>query len=646
MNATRWWLILLMTIASLPPTARAHETDQFTVPAERKFADLGDFFNRWAYQAIDHGVNVTNAQIRQALAAHQPASALAELQSAPHVTMAVRDQWPWSVTQIEAFEQVLRSPRMRDRYPGRVVSYGERWAGVYENAFFPLDVREFAHLLFFSSTIEVYGTYMGTDKLGHFTDEGISYYFAYRGARDAGRGEREAIARAVLIGTQGLFSEQGLLGLAANADYSNADLSGNFAGFLFYRNLTEPVALKGALRPPMLMRDGPYWRPAADVRPDSGFFARFISDHLDEALNPGYFEPYMRPAMRDAVRARTATLLQHYCDEHGQPRTREWFDQKLRELSTYWGVDYGHLGKYDELVSIGNSCFTAVRPGARPEPSVDRSPQLASAVVLDAALRRACCSPGLEQMLIRSGANVNGADSRGQTALHWAASEPDGTAVATLLSEGADVEARDQDGRTPLQIAAASGSAAAVEALLHRGAETNERDNFRQTPLHLAAASQGARTIDDLLRAGAAPDAQDAFGRTPLHEAARTGSLPAVQRLLAAGASPNAADAYGYTPLHLACRRGCIGVVQLLLERGAQVSAASASGVTPLHEAALAGDVELARLLLDHGAHLDARDARGRVPVDVAGAHHYGEVVAVLRGHSGVAATPPVGGPR
>lgn len=512
-------LLLIIAGASL---ARGHETDQFTVPPNRKFADLGDYFNRWAYRAIEQGVNVTNTQIRRGLAAHQSAGAMSELQSGPHVTMAVRTQWPWSVTQIEEFEKILRSPEMRDQYPGRVVCYGERFAGVYEHAFLPFDVRAWAHILFFSSTIRVYGVYVGTDKFGHFTDEGINYYFEYRKWHDAGASESAAVARAVRLGSHGIMSEDGLLGLAANADYANGDISANFAGFLFYRNLTEPMRLKGRIYPSMLVRDGPFWKIADDVRPDSGFFARFISDHLDEALNPGFFEPYMRPAMHESVRARSAIILQHYADESGRPHDRAWFDRKLEELSTYWGIDYGHRGTYDELVSIGNSCTF---------------PKASQAAPVELSSAASSGDPSAQSAALA------------KTPLHARTS-------AELVSIGPAASRRDQFGRTPLHAVVLSKSQAALVRLLASGADVNAADDYGTTPLHLACRGGSVEMVKILLLHGSDPNARSAAGTTPLHEAASVGDSAMVELLLKTGAKPQTADDRGRTPSDVARAHG------------------------------------------------------------------------------------------
>jgi hypothetical protein len=500
------WLMIVLGVGA--PVALAHETDQFTVPPDRKFADLGDYFNRWAYVAISRGVEQANDVIHEAAARHAPATVMADLQSASRVTMAVRSQWPWSVTQIEKFERVLRSPGMQKRYPGRVVVYGERFDGVYRWAFFPLDLRQLSHLMYFSSTVKVYGTYMGTDKFGHFTDEGISYYYAYRNAIDGGADERRAVAAAVRIGTDGIMSESGLLGTAGTADYANGDVAANFAGFLFYRNLTEPVRIEGELRPPMLVHDGIYWKLAPDIRGDSGFFARFISDHLDEALNPGFFDAYMRPALHDAVRARTATLLRHYCDENGRPRDKQWFDDKLHELSTYWGQDYGHRGRYDELVSIGNACFGDIRDlgkgGIPPREQV--------------ALAR--LGP---RMLWIGSASPHARDEFGYTPLHDATSSGDLDAVTRLVSGGADPNAQDDGGTTPLHLACRHGHIRIARLLLEHGSDPRVSSNAGATALHEAALAGDEQLVRLLLSHGAQAGARDARGRTAADVAADHG---------------------------------------------------------------------------------------------------------------------------
>src|SRR6267142_1329065 len=65
----------------LASTAPAHETDQFTLPLGREFADLKDFFTQWVYDTMERAVTKTNEKIRQCLASAGSKQRLADLQS-------------------------------------------------------------------------------------------------------------------------------------------------------------------------------------------------------------------------------------------------------------------------------------------------------------------------------------------------------------------------------------------------------------------------------------------------------------------------------------------------------------------------------------------------------------------------------------
>jgi len=537
---SRLCFFLLAVLASFP-NALSHETDQFTVPAGRSFADIGDYLNRWAFDAIEKGRAVANSRIREAIERGASSREIDNLESPERLTLAVREQWPWSVSQIEKFEAELASEPMRRRYPGRVVAYGDRFTGIYQYAFFPLDYRGWSHLAFFSSTIKVYGVYMGTDKLGHFTDVGIQYYYRWLAARQAGKSEREAVAEAIRVGTEGLMSEAGMLGMVGTADYSNADLSGNFAGFLFYRNLTEAIPLKGRMYAPMLKRDGAYWVTADDVGPAFPFFARFVSDHLDEALNPGFFDPYLRPAIRRAVEAKSELILQHYADESGRLRPRAWFDEKLRELETYWGTDYGHRGAYSELISIGSCCFgsggkTLVASSHSSSPQILSAKYLSTSIIqippTEAGRAPLKAIPGSE---MRQNAKDRAHDAFGRGPLHDAALHGSWREVQTLLDSGADANQPDEYGTTPLHLACRRGSVAIARLLVDHGADVNTANESGTTPMHEAASSGQMEVVQLLLEQGARGALLDRRNHSPSQVANMHGHAALSEVLKAAG---------------------------------------------------------------------------------------------------------------
>jgi ankyrin repeat protein len=146
--------------------------------------------------------------------------------------------------------------------------------------------------------------------------------------------------------------------------------------------------------------------------------------------------------------------------------------------------------------------------------------------------------------LISSGADVNGMQADGATALHWAAYHGDPALVKALLDAGADPSAANRNGSTPLWLATERGETAVITTLLENGADPNEL-----LPL----------------------------GRRPLMIAARSGVVDAVQTLLDFGADPNAAEfERGTTAIMQAADQGHADVIQLLASHGADVAAVSA----------------------------------------------------------------------
>lgn len=143
--------------------------------------------------------------------------------------------------------------------------------------------------------------------------------------------------------------------------------------------------------------------------------------------------------------------------------------------------------------------------------------------------------------LLRSGADVNAAQTDGMTALHWAAANGDAEIARTLLYAGATVRSTTRlGGYTPLHLAARSGDAGTAGILLEAGADPNAFTSTGVTPLHFAADADAAGVVAALVESGAEVDARDGFSeRTPLMFAAVRGADAAAQALLDAGADPS-----------------------------------------------------------------------------------------------------------
>lgn len=245
----------------------------------------------------------------------------------------------------------------------------------------------------------------------------------------------------------------------------------------------------------------------------------------------------------------------------------------------------------------------------------------AGAALADAAERAAW--PQV-RALLAEGADVNGAQVDGMTALHWAAYHDDRPATELLVQAGADVARTNRYGVTPLSLACTNGNAAIVGVLLEAGADANTSLPGGETALMTASRAGALEAVELLLARGARVDGKDdRRGQTALMWAAAEGHTAVVEALVAAGADVQARVPSGFTPLLFAAREGRLEVVQALLRSGADVNEAipldgrrrgygggvPPGGTTPLLMAARNAHFELAAALLEAGANPNADGA-------------------------------------
>jgi ankyrin repeat protein len=607
-------LILICTSAAV-----GHETDQFLLPPYRQFADMGDVLTHWAYDLLQRAVEKTNGEIRIALE-QKDEKRLADLHSQDHMVHAVNGELPWAGEVIEGLDRTLQSDETRARFPGLVTAHKALGNNIYTGAGFFLDPRQITRL-FFSADFKAWEIHLGTDKIGHFTDMGLNYYKAWREAKREGKSEEQALANAVHLGTGDfVFSEKGLLGLVTAGSYSNADLCANYIGMIFYRNLTEPMRIRGEMRPAMMVLEGDYWRLNDHVGRDSDFFAAFFDEHLDESLNPSYYEGSLLSGVKANVVAHAGDILQRHCDVHGNRRGKEYFENWMDALSTYYGENYGHAGERDHVAAISTTCFGPINEEQEVE---------ARGPTGHTALHRAAAAGdvGAIGRLLSRGADVNGrvrsnehySSEWGNTPLMLAVRDGREEAVALLIEKGADVNAVNDRGVSALHRAVANAKIA--ELLIDKGAKVDAADILKQTPLHYCGRDLSAKIAGLLLEKGANANAVDIHARTPLHLAAGAGNEGVMKALLERDAQVEAPDEFGITPVHLAAGQKNAGVVEMLLSHKASTSARDQFGCTPLHDAARSGSVAAVVMLLKAGADSAARDAYGTTPLHLACRH-------------------------
>ncbi|MHC4429855.1 MAG: hypothetical protein ACYS0D_14840, partial [Planctomycetota bacterium] len=112
--------------------ASAHETDQFTVPLGKQFADMGETLNGWIYETLEGALERTNTGIREAIEADRDREHIERLQSPDRLARSVFGEFSAAFFLIENIENSLHYTPTKKRFPGRVVGYRETIKNIYQ----------------------------------------------------------------------------------------------------------------------------------------------------------------------------------------------------------------------------------------------------------------------------------------------------------------------------------------------------------------------------------------------------------------------------------------------------------------------------------------------------------------------------------
>ena len=181
----------------------------------------------------------------------------------------------------------------------------------------------------------------------------------------------------------------------------------------------------------------------------------------------------------------------------------------------------------------------------------------------------------LSSLLIDNGAVLRTIDvvNASEAFLRLAAKNGHVAAVHKFVEAGADLEGADRDGNTALVLAAQNGRTQTVQALVKSGARVNAYNRQGTSPLLVALGNGHFETAAELLKAGADPCPCDNDGCTALHLAARNGHVEIARKQVQVHGEIDKRTNAGETALHMAAAYGQSKTAVELVKLGVHLEA-------------------------------------------------------------------------
>lgn len=381
------WILFLVLFCL---HTHAYETDQYTTP-KVALADMGEDLSRFIYSHVQLSIQEINQDVttlptklaaleseRDQLIQSAPGASaynlpeeiksayeyldrqirnvkerLQLLQSEQGLVKAIHQKFSSQITWQEQRDGVFGAPPVYWNYPdnlkeGKIISFrAGKLDIVYSFAGFHRLISPTYFV--FASTIKAYGIHFGVDKIGHIFNQGFQYYEIFEKSLAAGMDQNQAAKKAM---DWGIETEDGIFGKIVDGVYSNADLAANYSGFLFFQNLFKEVIVGSNIMPAKLIRkaDGTIaWNPTIKIDVNN-FVKSFITQHLDESLNPSLLESPQRRIVRNAIKSRCKSWKEFY-----QLHDRQQVESITTQLKTFYGSDYGH--KDENTLKIEEICW-------------------------------------------------------------------------------------------------------------------------------------------------------------------------------------------------------------------------------------------------------------------------------------------------
>jgi hypothetical protein len=348
--------LLLCSLLLLPRVATyGFETDQYNLPP-KPLADIGDEVSQHVEQRLRKVVEKINAEIRAregCLVKNVRPSNESVCQSPEEEQARLEYLRSNDAVASEAYHQLGAGvPPFTSMGTWMDLHHFRGQPARYRTSYWKSLFLFLPNICFtISPTVRLYGSEFGTDKIAHLFQQGYSYYKIYNRASAEGATPEEATNRAVRWGQK---TERTIYGTLVAGVYSNGDLAANYVGMKFYQGLTREIKIGDTTRPAILLLKDGVWSFNESVNQQELLLKPFVSDHLNEALNPSIFTKYLglRAYVRRTVRRRSC---EKWFDQYPN-LSHDSLEEASRVLRLWHGEDYGFTNS-EHFVTIANTCF-------------------------------------------------------------------------------------------------------------------------------------------------------------------------------------------------------------------------------------------------------------------------------------------------
>ena len=335
---------LAVLLLAQPARWMCFETDQYNLPPT-PLADIGPEVYEYTLENIGKAIAKVNAEIiakreciDKSVCGSNARKRIEYLRSEAAISRAVYDRLGYGIIAFARAGDWINSHKFR--------AQPARYKTSYRDSIFVSIPTDYFTI---SPTVNIYGTHLGTDKIAHFFQQGYQYYRLAGRQIAKGSSVAEAETKAV---SWGRMTENTYYGTLVGGVFSNADLFANLVGMRFYEGLTKSVKVGDLVRPATVTLENGLWKLNAAGTSEEVLLRPFISDHLNEALNPSLFIPGLRSSIRGVVRKKSCPQWRAAYPT----RSRDEFQSLTDSLKLWNGENYGHK-QSQKFVTIADTCY-------------------------------------------------------------------------------------------------------------------------------------------------------------------------------------------------------------------------------------------------------------------------------------------------